>query len=64
MATSRKYYEKVAQILNDNAAFAVRTGRPDAVAVVADIASDLADVFESDNPSFDRERFLKAVATA
>ncbi len=64
MALSRKHYEAVAQILNDNAAFNVRIQKPDGVTAIASVAEDLADLFEKDNASFDRDRFLKAVATA
>lgn len=64
MALPAKYYSTVAQILSDNATLWVATGKPDGVTAIAEVTEDLADFFERDNPNFDRERFLKAVATA
>lgn len=48
---SRKNYEAIAGIISKS------EGR---YGTLWEIAKDLADYFEGDNPNFDRERFLKA----
>lgn len=55
MATSQKDYIAVAAVLR---AQDRRLGGWDGT--VADIAQGLADVFATDNPRFDREKFLQA----
>lgn len=55
---SRKHYEAIAEVLAaERAISGTALGR---IAVV-NITHSLADVFKRDNPSFDRERFYKAV---
>ena len=63
MALSRKHYEAVAELLAKNARFF--EGAPDMYGLgkreaLDDVTNDLADYFASENPYFDRERFLKA----
>ena len=56
---SRKTYEAHAAIIRKRLGEKLpETMSP--VAVLKTIAGDLADHFESDNPRFDRERFLAA----
>ena len=62
MSLSRKHYEAVAGIIFDAVAVEdhddkVWNGRQDAI---HEIASTVAGYFASDNPAFDRQRFLKA----
>jgi len=49
---TRKHFERIAEILNDNT---MRDGNID-----REVVSDLAIFFGEDNPNFDIERFLKA----
>ena len=67
MTLSRKHYEAVAEILASNVqpktGYAVgfdegwATGMEE---MRQEVANDLAEYFASENPYFDRERFLKA----
>ena len=57
MAMSRKHFEAVAATI---ACQARRCETPGETAAVANIARDLAFVFKSDNPRFDKARFLTA----
>lgn len=54
MAMSRKHYEAIAREVH------VTRYPPDSQPVVQDIAQNLADVFATDNPNFDRQRFYRA----
>ena len=50
---TRKHYKVFAEIIESN--------RGDGVEYTLDqIASELADYFEQDNPRFDRDKFIKA----
>ncbi len=60
---TKKYYEMVAGALHD-AHTRFPEVRPDAAQQSEDDAHALADVFERDNPKFDRARFLKACGVA
>lgn len=57
MALSRKHFEVIAEILRDQ-----HVGDPNThdYLVIYDTAHDLAGYFATENPNFDRERFLKA----
>lgn len=57
MALSRKHFEAIAGILREQ-----HTGNPNThdYLVMYDTAMDLANYFATENPHFDRERFLKA----
>ena len=67
MALSRKHFEAVARILESNNA-PVEDSTPGFIegweagreAMRRDVANDLADYFATENPNFDRQRFLKA----
>lgn len=63
MAMSRKHYEAVAEILAKNARF--YEGAPDMYGLgkreaLVELTWDLAEYFTTENPNFDRQRFLKA----
>jgi hypothetical protein len=58
---SRKDYEAIAKILR-TFRDEQRSPKYDIDAMVADLSWSLADYLQSDNPAFNRERFLKAVA--
>lgn len=59
--TTRKDFEAVAQIVQANTVPDPAAGFDEGFSACAhSIASDLADYFESDNPRFDRERFMEA----
>lgn len=73
MALSRKNYEAVAKVVSKiSRDFSLVAGEGDstdenlkgydrgAVDALTDVRVALADYFASDNPRFDRERFLKA----
>ena len=49
---TKKHYIKIAEILNRNRI---------KIYQFCYIVDDLADYFESDNPNFDRDRFIEAV---
>ena len=53
----RRHYEDIARFVADvvRCRFGVVSG-----ATAAEMAGGFADLFAADNPSFDRERFLKA----
>lgn len=59
---TRKHFEAIARILE------WRNGSPDSTidfdsgynTAIRNIADDMADYFENENPRFDRERFLTA----
>jgi len=54
---TKKHYEAIAEVIND----VIRPYDERAVQnLVYDVTNDLADYFESDNPRFDRDRFLTA----
>lgn len=61
---SKKDYIAIAGILSarlyDAKGVFDRTGRDEAIKTVQAIAKDLADLCGKNNPSFNRERFLKA----
>lgn len=61
MALSRKHYEAIAGILREQ-----HGGDPNThdYLVMYDTASDLASYFATENPNFDRERFLKAAGVS
>lgn len=50
---TRKHYEKVVKVIN-------RTIPYDDATVRHNTIQEFADMFEDDNPNFDRDRFLKA----
>lgn len=55
---SKKHYEAIAKIIKDNTAVVIAI---DAGIIFRDsLAYELADYFLKDNPSFDREKFIKA----
>jgi hypothetical protein len=62
---TRKHFEAIARILNQysipHAAAGFDMGYNDAA---FGIASDMADLFEAENPRFDREKFLTACGFA
>lgn len=58
--TSRKLYRSVARVLDFRIAAESKALRPMAVAALERIATELADIFQEDNPRFNRERFLLA----
>lgn len=58
MSMSKKHYETIARVLRVHRESA--TLLPLAEEVIDDVARDLATGFYSDNPAFDRERFLIA----
>ena len=53
---TKKNYETFAAIIAD----AMGLATSDEKGLLRSVAYDMAEVFESDNPRFDRERFLKA----
>ena len=60
----RRHYEELAQLLRlQRGAFVPigLSGREGADRTIAELASQLGDIFASDNPRFDRERFEAAV---
>jgi hypothetical protein len=54
---TRKDYEKIAMILNQQEAFAHSIN---AIMLLSRLIEDFADMLAKDNPHFDRQRFLKA----
>jgi|GEM_PF-3255198 len=61
---AKRHHETIARLLYNAKPFAenganprIKTGRGD---MLWQITSDLADLFERDNPQFDRGRFLRA----
>ena len=56
---SKKHYEDTAKIIN-GAMKDWRDGYSSGDDAIINIAYSLADLFEKDNPNFDRERFLEA----
>lgn len=67
MALSRKHFEAIAGILAKNAGFyggsreMYGLGKREAL---EDVTDDLSDYFASENPHFDRQRFLKAAGVS
>lgn len=59
---TKKHFEAIAKILALRAGFNESTIEFDAGynLAVARLANDMADYFETENPLFDRERFLRA----
>lgn len=54
---SRKYYTKIAAVLSEEREWATSPQKDE---IMRDVAISLADYFVTDNPNFDRERFLTA----
>lgn len=52
---TKKHFEEIAAVLR-----VARDGSDDAFHTTSFIAEKLADVFEQENPRFDRERFINA----
>ena len=59
---TRKHFEAIARIISLRAGFDLSTVEYDAGynMAVSRVASDIADYFETENPRFNRARFLKA----
>lgn len=59
---SRKHYEKIAKIISRRLDIIESWGpdEPTAREHVRQLAGELSDVLEEDNPRFDRDRFLTA----
>ena len=59
---ARKHFIAIAALLADaNLAVVDEHGNPQAADIVmCDLTHALADYFQSENPNFDRERFIKA----
>lgn len=58
MSMSKKDYEMLARVLRTNRRYSKVS--PDAAAVIDDISRDLSVSLASDNPRFDKARFLAA----
>lgn len=54
---SRKHYTKIAAVLSEEREWATSPQKDE---IMRDVAISLADYFVTDNPNFDRERFLTA----
>jgi hypothetical protein len=61
---SRKDYEAVAAVLKERLGFAQETGDRASAFLVTDIAVDLANVFQAENPRFDHAKFMLAVVSS
>ena len=61
---SKKHYIRVARIIADQIEFTLKFNdgkiEQHRIAATVQIAHDLADMLQRDNPQFDRDRFLKA----
>ena len=59
---TKKDYEKFAEMISNHRKYAMDEIKLDTGYIVAwnDCAYGMADIFKSDNPWFDRERFFKA----
>lgn len=58
---TRKHYEMIAKAIYDETTPHLGSyGGCDSVQALADLARSLSAAFATDNPRFDRERFLKA----
>lgn len=57
---TRKHFEAMARIINDNRLAAVNANSLDGVNYVYATALDMVGYFASQNPLFDRQRFLTA----
>lgn len=64
--TTKKDYMKVAKIIKDEAEHYggqdIREKAPQVAQVLINIQNELADLFESDNNKFDRDKFYNACA--
>lgn len=61
MAMSKKHYTAIADVLNRWYVY-FENDNPEATTTIDLISDDLAEVFAADNPNFDHERFMAAVA--
>ena len=58
---TKKDFKAIAEIINGQRKYAkIFTGQHFAVGMCADIAIELAHYFATQNPRFDRDRFMKA----
>lgn len=57
---TRKHFEAIAAIIATRVPFADPKHEEWAAAAVAELAENLAGYFATENPNFDRHRFLKA----
>ena len=60
MAMSKKHYTAIAAVLNE---WHQSTNNSLGQLTIELLAGDLANVFATDNPNFDRARFIEAVST-
>lgn len=61
MATfSKKAYESIAGVLRKVSAALDEAEDQDGACAIIDVATELSALFISDNPNFDRSRFLRA----
>lgn len=57
---TRKHYEAVAEIIKERSKHYADMGRYGCANGAGSVGDKLADLFEKDNPRFDRDRFLAA----
>lgn len=57
---SKKDYIKFAAMIKERMPEAKQLIRPDSFIMLDEIARAMADIFQDDNPNFNRDRFLKA----
>lgn len=60
MPLSKKYYERIADLLYRRRLVHAMAGKLDGCTALGEFARLLAAFFEEDNPRFDKARFLKA----
>lgn len=61
---TRKHFEETAKILRNQLDYAETSPNAKTInAVVEDLANEFATWFNSDNPHFDRKKFMKAIFT-